>query len=106
MTVDQVLDAVTRPPQFWMNEVSGRLHAAVQAYLEHRDDALTPDAIGYLRAYFRQWVGSDAWDLNPAADDTTRAELAALRAGVDGLTSAAAIDAWLEDADRFGIDPL
>lgn len=88
-----------------MDEVSGALAMPVSVLL-NAPQFLTPKMIAALRAYFRQWICSPAWDMNPAADDESRAELAALRAGVDGLTTVEAIHKWLMAATDFGVDPL
>ena len=50
-----------------------------------------------IRAYLRQWIMADGW-LDDAVEE--------LRAGVDGLTTRFAIEQWLDDALRVGIDPL
>lgn len=82
-------------PGFWMHETSGVLRPAVEAYLAGGE--MTPAQIAALRAYLRQWIAAP-WAPGPA--------LAALREGVDGLTSRPAIAAWLAWALREGIDPL
>jgi hypothetical protein len=83
-------------PHYWMYETSGALRPAVMAYLH--DDALTPEHIGAIRAYLRQWVFSPVWGESEGVQ--------ALRVGVDSLTSREAIDDWLELALEEGIDPL
>ena len=83
-------------PGFWMNEASGVLRPAVEAYL--RWEPLSDAQIATLRGYFRQWVAVYEW----LEDD----ELFALRQRVDDLTSREAIDRWLDDALDLGIDPL
>ena len=45
---------MTEAPGYWMNETSGVLRPAVEAYLFHED--LSHEHIATLRAYFRQWV--------------------------------------------------
>ncbi|MBR0681938.1 hypothetical protein GXW74_15695 [Roseomonas eburnea] len=85
-------------PGYWTNETSGVLRPAVEAYLRH--EPLTETHIVALRAYLRQWIASPEW----MADD--EADLQRLRTAVDGLTSRAAIDAWIADAVELGIDPL
>lgn len=82
-------------PGYWMNETSGVLRPAVEAYL--RGEALTPGNIAAIRAYLRQWMNAPAW-FGPG--------IAELQQGVDGLTSRAAIRAWLDRALELGIDPL
>jgi hypothetical protein len=92
-------------PGYWMNETSGVLRSAVEAYLRH-DDPLPEAHVAALRAYLRQWVMSPVWDQNPHATETDREILAELRHGVDRLLTREAIDLWLYEADAFGIDPL
>ena len=82
-------------PGFWMNETSGVLRPAVEAYLNR--DEMTPDEIAAMRAYLRQWISEGAW-YGPEID--------ALKAGVDNLTSRQAIERWLHRALDEGIDPL
>ena len=91
------------PPGFWMNETSGVLRPAVEAYLRLRDwgepgtPDMTPPQIAAMRAYLRQWIMAPAWR-GPEVDE--------LRASVHRLDSRAAIDAWLDRAIDAGIDPL
>jgi len=82
-------------PGYWMNETSGVLRPAVEAYLNH--DEMTPAEIAAMRAYLRQWIVKGAWH-GPEIDK--------LRARIDGLTDRQAIEAWLDDAIDEGIDPL
>ena len=89
-------DAPPRAPGFWMNETSGVLRPAVTAYLNH--EPMTGEQIAAMRAYFRQWIAPGWMYGDPALEP--------LRAKIDGLTSIAALDAWLEEAIDLGIDPL
>ena len=82
-------------PGFWMNETSGVLRPAIEAYL--CGDLLYEHQVAAIRAYFRQWIAAD-WRGGEALEE--------LRADLDGLTSRAAIDAWLDKAEPLGIDPL
>lgn len=91
-------------PGYWINETSGVLRPAVEAYLA--GDPLSDVEIAALRAYFRQWITSSVWDANPYVDVDTTAWLAGLRAGIDGLTSRKAIEDWLDEAVAGGMDPL
>lgn len=83
-------------PGYWMHETTGVLRPAIEAYLHQRP--LTGEHIAALRAYLRQWIFAPVW-----CEDT---EIGALRGRIDGLTSRAAIAAWLDAADDIGIDPL
>jgi hypothetical protein len=82
-------------PGFWMNEMSGVLKPAVEAYL--RGELLTHGQIAAIRAYLRQWM---------AAPWHGGEDIEGLRAGIDGLTTRGAINAWLARALEAGIDPL
>jgi hypothetical protein len=80
---------------YWMDETSGRLRPAVEAYL--RDEPMSQEHIAALRAYLRQWI----------ADPGRRGPLiAALRNSIDDLTSRETIERWLNIALDAGIDPL
>jgi hypothetical protein len=83
-------------PGYWMNETSGVLRPAIEAYLQR--DELTPAEIAAIRAYLRQWIDKGAWDGDPTVET--------LKRSVDGLTSRQAIDQWLSKALAAGIDPL
>jgi hypothetical protein len=82
-------------PGYWMNETSGVLRRAVMVYLI--GDPMTEADIAVLRGYFRQWI---------AAPGFIGADVAALRASVNGLTTRDEIAAWLERAVDAGVDPL
>jgi hypothetical protein len=92
-------------PRYWRNETTGKLAAAVHAYLDN-PDAMTMREIGAMRAYLSQWIQSPVWDMNPAADAASRAALAALRSGVGAITNARDIHAWIAAAIEEGLDPL
>jgi hypothetical protein len=81
-------------PGFWMNETSGVLKPAVEAYL--RGQPLSDEQIAALRAYLRQWIAGGF--LDDAVEE--------LRADIDGLTTREAINRWLHKALAVGIDPL
>jgi hypothetical protein len=91
-------------PGYWRFETSGVLRPAVEAYLN--DAPLTTEQIAALRAYFRQWIGSPVWDQNPHSGPEEQGWLGRMRADIDGLTSRAAIERWIEAAIDGGIDPL
>lgn len=82
-------------PGFWMNEASGVLRPAVEAYLLGRP--MTPAHVAARRAYLGQWIDAPGW-IGP--------EVAMLRVTVNALTRRADIDAWLDRALDAGIDPL
>ena len=82
-------------PGYWMNETSGVLRPAVEAYLNN--EPMSEGEIAAMRAYLRQWIMADGWQ-GPSID--------ALRAAIDGLTSRQAIRRWLDVALDENIDPL
>jgi hypothetical protein len=82
-------------PGYWMNETSGVLRPAVEAYL--RSEPMEPAAIAAMRAYLRQWIEAPGY----RGDGVSL-----LRQAVDRLTSREALDEWLELALEEGIDPL
>jgi hypothetical protein len=82
-------------PGFWMNETSGVLKPAVEAYLMS-DAPLSMPQVAAIRAYLRQWIDGPWYGEN----------IALLRATVGSLRTRKNIDSWLEVADRAGIDPL
>ena len=78
---------------YWMNETSGVLRPAIEAYLN--DEPMTEPQIAAMRVYLRQWMDARwAGDINWLLDV------------IDQLTTQAAITAWLEHAFELGIDPL
>lgn len=82
-------------PRYWMDETSGVLRPAVEAYLS--GGPLSDSHVAALRAYLRQWIMSPVWG---------GIEVVRLRDRVEGLTSRQAIEAWLDSAIDAGIDPL
>jgi hypothetical protein len=87
-----------------MRETSGRLWPAIAALVDGRE--LSAEDIAILRAYFRQWVCAAIWDENPHGGAAYREWLAAMRKRVDEPTTRAAIEAWIDELTRGGMDPL
>lgn len=83
-------------PGYWMNETSGVLRPAVEAYL--RGDPMSPEQVTAMRAYLRQWIFAPIW--------AEHFDLVKLRDGINALTTREAIAQWLADAEPLGIDPL
>jgi len=81
-------------PGYWMNETSGVLRPAVEAYL--RREPMTPNQIAAMRAYLRQWMQAD-W-AGPMIDP--------LRSKIEEITTQANINEWMKMALRENIDPL
>lgn len=82
-------------PHYWMNESSGVLRPAIEAYL--KAEPMTGEQISAMRGYLRQWIAAD-WFPTP--------ELEALRLSVNWLYSPADIRKWLDAAMEEAIDPL
>lgn len=83
-------------PNYWMYETSGVLRPAVEAYL--RNEPMTLNQIGAMRAYLRQWIGSPVWHGGE--------EIEQLRLDVESIVSRDDIHKWLAKADELAIDPL
>ena len=81
-------------PGFWMNETSGILRPAIEAYLAQED--MTYAQIAAMRAYLRQWMAGP-WR-GPLID--------VLRSQLEEITTPLDIDRWLDRALDAGIDPL
>jgi hypothetical protein len=82
-------------PGYWMNETSGVLRPAVEAYLNGKD--MTPGQILAMRAYLRQWINNGSWK-GPMLDP--------LRTRVEEIVTRKDIHDWLEMSMHEGIDPL
>ena len=78
-----------------MNETSGVLSPAIEAYLNNRP--MDREQIAAMRAYLRQWIMAPGW-IGP--------EVEALRKNVNWLFTREAISMWLDAAMEEGIDPL
>lgn len=91
---------MTRPlppdiPGYWLRETTGILRPVIERYLA--GDSLSERDCATMRAYLRQWINAPVW---------RGPEIEHLRDAIDGLTSRAAISAWLDAAEEIGIDPL
>ncbi len=91
-------------PKFWRYETGPELGPAVYAYLDGRE--MSARQIELVRLYLGQWIMSPVWDMNPAEDAAIRRKLGSLRNKVALLETRAAIDKWLMDAMKLGMDPL
>lgn len=81
-------------PGYWMNETSGVLRPAVEAYLEERP--MTPELVAAMKAYLRQWMAAD-WRGEAVAE---------LRGMIDHIRDRDDISEWLSAALDRQIDPL
>ena len=89
------MSVVVRAPGYWMNEISGVLRPAVEAYLA--GGPMTGEQIAAVRAYLRQWIAADGF-IGPA--------VVSLRETVGEIASRADVAAWLSFAVEAGCDPL
>jgi hypothetical protein len=88
----ELFPPVTEAPGYWMNETTGVLRPAVEAFLER--GKLTGDAIAALRDYFRQWIASPVY-AGPAIEE--------LRASVELLDTRRALGEWVRRAAEVGV---
>lgn len=95
---------MTGAPHFWRFETGGELAPAVERFLA--GTFMSTRDIYLMREYLRQWILSPLWDANPSLDSEGAQDLAALRTGIDRLTSVNAIRTWIRSALDLGIDPL
>ncbi|HET9224836.1 MAG TPA: hypothetical protein VFO07_20150 [Roseiflexaceae bacterium] len=87
---------VERPPHFWMTEQSGRLEAAVEAYLD--GELLTPVALDLIKQYLRQYL-----ERALMAGDANRG---ALLRRLNTLRSSADIERLAEELSEYGVEPF
>jgi hypothetical protein len=87
---------VERPPHFWMTEQSGRLEAAVDAYLN--GDRLPPAAIDLIKQYLRQYI--------ERALMTGDANRRALLRKIETLRDNRAIERFVEELAEYGVEPF
>jgi hypothetical protein len=88
--------AVERPPHFWMTEQSGRLEAAVDAYLN--GDRLPPAAIGLIKQYLRQYI--------ERALMTGDANRGGLLRKIETLRDNRAIERFVDELAEYGVEPF
>ena len=88
-------------PGYWMNETSGVLRPAIEAYLARAINpeapAMTAAHIAIMRAYLKQWIDCPLW-LGPLIDP--------LRTQVRDIANETDIARWLDRAMDANIDPL
>lgn len=82
-------------PGYWMNETSGVLRPAIEAYLAGGE--MSGEHIAAMRAYLRQWINAPGF---------SGRDVIALRAFVNELTDRKKIDGWIDYATEIGCDPL
>ena len=87
---------VERPPHFWMTEQSGRLEAAVEAYLD--GDPLSPPTLDLIKQYLRQYL-ERAIMTGDAKRNILIGKLAMLRNNRD-------IERFADDLAELGVEPF
>jgi hypothetical protein len=99
-----------RVPKYWRDETGGMLAVAIDRLLN--DQGLYPSDVALIVAYFKQWIDSPVWDMNPHMDHAGRQVLAGLRQRIadmqarrESLTRVELVQ-WSEDALYEGMDPL
>lgn len=90
-----VYAVLSKPPGYWMDEVTGVLRPAVEAYLNGAP--MTLIQLGAMRAYLRQWIAHPGW---------MGEEVEELRRDVEKIRTRKDIEAWLDAAGEINIDPL
>jgi hypothetical protein len=91
-------------PGYWPNETSGVLMPVMIAYIA--GERLTPEQVGIAKAYFRQWVDSEVWELNPFDDGRNKEELRNVRRCVAAIETRDDLDSALKLMFEMGMDPL
>ena len=92
-------------PLYWMDEMTGELPIAVNAYLGcgltgENVPAPTNAQIDLLRDYLTYYINAPCWRWEEGN------ELAELRTKVSGLNTLEAIHKWIVDCLNIGLDPL
>jgi hypothetical protein len=87
---------VERPPHFWMTEQSGRLEAAVEAYLN--GDPLTSATLDLIKQYLRQYL--------ERAVMAGEANRGALLRRLDGLRNNRDIERLADELSEYGVEPF
>lgn len=89
-------------PLYWRNEESGRLPAAVNAYLDHCLDRSnpgpTPEQLALLIDYCDYWVHAPCWRVYD--------EISQLRQSIKRVCTLDELREWMHRAMTEGIDPL
>ena len=93
-------------PSYWKFEQTGRLAAAIKAYLNNRIDktAISPAECDLVKTYLQHWIYAPGWQENRF--DHWPEDLKRLREAADQITDADSIERWIHDAIDLGIDPL
>lgn len=98
----QYVDTPLGPcPLYWRDEQSGKLAAAINAYLDHGIDpkkpAPTQEQIDMVVAYCDYWVNAPCWKGEGLAN---------LREAIKHVNTVGGLATWLYAALDEGIDPL
>ncbi len=94
-------------PLRWMDEQSGQLTTAVHTFIDTglgRATA-TPAHLEMVRAYCDYYINAPCW-VSPDIDEQTIQEIMALRTQVTEATTFKALDVWIHECLKVGLDPL
>ncbi len=89
-------------PLYWMDEESGAMREAVQAFLYWAvrlpgQPRPSQEQLALLRDYFAHWINAPGW---------AGKEVEKLRADIQSASTAEELLQWQERAESEGIDPL
>ena len=87
---------VDRPPHYWMTEQTGRLAAAVEAYVS--GEALNPAALDLIRQYLRQYL--------ERAVMTGDANRTLLLGKLASLRTTREIERFADELAEIGVEPF
>jgi len=87
---------VERPPHYWMTEQSGRLEAAVEAYLN--GDPPTPAGLDLIKQYLRQYL--------ERAMMSGEANRGALLRQLETLRNSRDIERFADELSEYGVEPF
>ncbi len=87
---------VARPPRFWMEEITGKLAAAVEQYMQ--GEPLTSDQLEIIKLYLKQY-------LERAVIDSS-ADRKRLLSRIDRLRTTRDIERFADELSEVGVEPF
>jgi hypothetical protein len=85
---------VPEPPRFWMEEQTGALAAAVEAYMN--GEAMQPDQMELIRVYLRQYL-----ERAVIADNANRKQLLSR---IERLRQTRDLERFADELSEYGIE--
>ena len=108
-----MIPRVYRPPLGlplnWRDDQSGRLPAAVRAYISSRVEggtALASSELALVRDYCDHYINAPCWTATVADDEEAAERLSAARSNITAVTTADELSAWIRQVLALGMDPL